>query len=373
MIKYITTIFRNFFLLFAAFFPLGFLGSFQLTITTFIFGNLVEFIAKNFFSYPKVRIDFSSDSLSMYILISCLFLISIVISSIKWFKTKPKETENLLAFYLAIVLTKYGIDKIQQGQFYIPEPNILFTRFGNLDKDILFWSTVGTSYHISLITGIIEVVIAVLLLLNRTRIIGAMLSCFVFLQILVINISFDISVKLFSTILLGISFYISRNYWIKLWHFLTLKNQPNNKSVWMQRTELFLKTFLVLFVIWKSTLAKFEENNFTNDLVKSPNLHGVYKNLNQQQDIKLVFFHTKEFIIFMDQNENQFDYKYTINDNKLFLENNLGENLILQFHKTSDSTLVLENSNIKLHLKSIDWKKSKVLQPLFHLLIEDVK
>ena len=182
MKSYLSSVLRNFILLFIIFFPVGFLGSIQFSITNLVFGRFITFLAHSIFQKPIARIDFSSDSLSMFLLFGCLFLTSIVFSFIKSFRIKTKYIESLFSFYLALILLKYGFDKVFKAQFYLPEPNILFTRFGNLDRDILFWSTMGTSYSYSLILGLIEVGIAILLLIPQTKIIGAMLSCFVFLQ-----------------------------------------------------------------------------------------------------------------------------------------------------------------------------------------------
>lgn len=374
MKAFLSSAVRNFIFLFIVFFPVRFLGSFQFIITDFFFGRFIKFLAHTIFKNPIARIDFSSDSLSMYLLISCLFLISILISSLKILKNNAIKIESIFTIYLALILLKYGFDKIFKAQFYLPEPNILFTRFGNLDRDILFWSTMGTSYTNSLILGLIEVGIAVLLLIRRTRIIGAILSSFVFLQIFLINISFDISVKLFSSLLFLISIYVSRYFWIKIWRVLKPENNVDSSNIWFQRLLLSLKTFFVCFVVWNCISPFIKQNQFNDDLIERPFLHGVYKNVNESDIIKYVFFHRNEYLIFMNKNENQSDYKYFIIENQIKLENSSGDKISFIYeYSQKDSILTLKNENINLKLKSIDWQKSKALQPLFHLMIEDVK
>lgn len=176
-------------------------------------GDFTQFILEYFFSKKKCRIDYSSDSYSMLGLIIILLLTSIIFSFLinkKWFKHFLLIIEYICVIYISVILIKYGIDKILKAQFPEPEPNILFTRFGNLDKDILFWSTIGTSKIYNIITGSIELFSGALLLFKRTRFLGLLLAIISFTQILIINISFDISVKFFSLILLLMSLFLVR-------------------------------------------------------------------------------------------------------------------------------------------------------------------
>jgi hypothetical protein len=58
----------------------------------------------------------------------------------------------------------------------------------------------------------------------------------------------------------------------------------------------------------------------------------------------------------------------------LNLENSNGEKIYFDYdYSQNDSLLTLQNTNMNLKFKKIDWRKSKALQPLFHLMIEDVK
>jgi hypothetical protein len=158
-----------FFLLFVLFFPLGFLGDFQKKISLFIFGDVVQWIVNHIFNSKYVRVDFSSDSISMFILTIILLITSVLLTILirkKYQREILGYTKEIIIVYLAVVLMKYGFDKIFKAQFYLPEPNILYSRFGNLDKDILFWSTMGTSRFFSISTGILELFTAVWFLLR---------------------------------------------------------------------------------------------------------------------------------------------------------------------------------------------------------------
>src|SRR5205085_9499653 len=114
---------------------------------------------------------------------------------------------QLFIYYLCLQLLKYGVDKIFKNQFYLPEPNTLFTPAGMLDKDILYWSTMGTSYGYNIFLGSLEIAAALFILIKRTRLIGLLLSLGILINVTEVNFGFDISVKLFSLFLLFFNLY----------------------------------------------------------------------------------------------------------------------------------------------------------------------
>jgi len=223
-----------FFILGFLFIPLTFYGlDFQYLLTRFFFLKPVAFIQDHFFAYAIQRIDFSSDTVGLNILLWLLLAISFfVVLLLNVFKVNSSKIipffKSLSAYYVAAILLKYGFDKIFKQQFYLPEPNILYTNFGNLTKDILYWSTIGTSYTYSLVTGIIEVLTAILILVKRTRIFGFCLAIGVLVNILLINFSFDISVKTFTAFLLGVVVFNVYPYLEIIYaFFLSGINKPN--------------------------------------------------------------------------------------------------------------------------------------------------
>ena len=116
------------------------------------------------------------------------------------------------------------------------------------------------------------------------------------------------------------------------------------------------------------------QNQFNDDLIERPFLHGAYKTISDSTEIEYVFFHRNEYTIFMNKNEKQTDFKYFITENQIVFENLKHDKIYLNYqYSEKDSLLILRNQNLNLKLKAIDWRKSKALQPLFHLMIEDVE
>lgn len=160
-----------------------------------------------------------SDSLAFYTTGISLGVLTLFITLlICWkFSLYIDKIQTLLFGFLILVLVYflgyYGLDKLFGLQFYTPSSNILHTPVGQLSKDILFWTSMGTSPFYNQFMGGIEVVMGGLLLFQRTRFIGLVMSFGLFLNVLAINIGFDITVKYLTGLLLlstmiCLSFYL---------------------------------------------------------------------------------------------------------------------------------------------------------------------
>lgn len=366
-----------FFLQFILFFPLSFLNDFQLKITDFIFGDLTGFILKIFFNKKNSRIDYSSDSCSMLVLIIILLLTSTIFSFIikkKWMKHFLLITEYVCGIYISVILIKYGVDKIFKAQFPAPEPNILFTRFGNLDKDILFWSTIGTSKIYNIIIGSIELFSGVLLLFKRTQFLGSLLGIISFSQILIINISFDISVKLFSLILLLMSLFLVRK---SEWRLILKIIRIPKKTFFDQTLFLPYKTFFKILILG-TVFIKIGIPYFNNDFDaenkdSSFNLMGVYQVTSSESPYQYLFFHKDQYLIFLERSsEKMTSFHYDISfDDHIILEDDqhhISKHLLMKNEK--DSTIIFSFDHQMIHAKPIQYKKMNVLQDRSHFLVD---
>lgn len=377
ILRKLTIFLGCFFLQFILFFPLNFLGDFQFKITHFILGDFTEFVLEHFFNKNNIRIDYSSDSYSMLVLIIILLFTSVILSFLikkKWTKCFLLTAEYICVIYISIILIKYGIDKIFKTQFPEPESNILFTRFGNLDKDILFWSTIGTSKIYNTIIGCIEFLSGILLLLRRSQLLGLLLAIISFTQILIINIGFDISVKLFSFILLLMSIFLVRKTGWKL--FLKIIKLP--KETFLNPTSFLpYKTFFKIVILGiafiKIGMPYLDENFQTDDKINSTQLKGVYQITSSKSPYQYVFFHKDQYLIFMEKSsEKMTAFHYDISfDNQIVLEDNQHNISKHFFVKNKEySSIIFSFNNQLINAKSINHKKMNVLQERFHLLID---
>ncbi len=127
----------------------------------------------------------------------------------------------LIAYILAFFLLKYGLEKFTRLQFPIPPANLLYTPLGQLDKDLLFWTSMGTSQSYGWFMGFVEIFAGILLLARKFRVLGAIMATGIFSNVLAINIGFDITVKLLSLMLLLSALYLLSPHLVKIYRFLT--------------------------------------------------------------------------------------------------------------------------------------------------------
>ncbi len=262
----------------------------------------------------------SSDTPEMFYFIAALLLFSCVFAVFipKISKVQFKSMVfSLLYWYLSLQLMRYGANKLFKHQFYLPEPNTLFTRVGNLDRDILYWTSMGTSYEYNVFMGIIEILPAVLLLIPRFRFVGLLVSVGVFTNVLAVNIGFDITVKCFSGFLLFLSVFGLLPYKDKIMFLFGFqaKEMELQQLKTTKHTASFLKRFISIFAvffIFAETLYPYiQTSNFNDDKAPRPFLHGAYKSIEpitHPKQLAYVFIHRRGYLIFQNASEKQSDY-----------------------------------------------------------------
>ncbi|MDI1256887.1 MAG: hypothetical protein PSV16_12395 [Flavobacterium sp.] len=384
-----------FFLGVIIFVPLPFLGiPFQLDITQLLFSKPVTLLQQHFFEDALLFVYFSSDTIALNLLLVLLFLLSILLVLVVYaFKIK---TEKLIYFarisvvyYLIFILLKYGFDKIFLQQFYQPEPNILYAEFGKLSKDILYWSTMGLSPTFSIVTGIIEVLVAVLLIFKRTRAVGLLLSILVLANIVLINFAFDISVKTFSCLLLGASIFAIFLYLKAIWSFFILQKSAelHDKDVQIIKiphfkigVKFFAISIFLLQILYPYLFDKKEPNQNL--------LSGAYEVITIIKDgdtlskeafpVKRIFFSKKAYLVFESNEGIMKDYFVKLDTGKQLetFNYNLQKNKMAYDYDEKDSILSIEfedKNHFKIKAKAMKFKKLPALQDDFHFTIDGIK
>ena len=114
---------------------------------------------------------------------------------------------NLVRYNLIMVAFSYGIIKLFALQMSFPGLSQLATPLGDLLPMRFCWMYMGYSVPYQTFSGIIEVIVGILLLYRRTIPLGVITGLGVFIHVFVLNLCFDIPVKLYSMqIVLGCFF-----------------------------------------------------------------------------------------------------------------------------------------------------------------------
>lgn len=363
--------------------PLDFLG-WQKGVSDALILPILKFVG-GFISPTENWIqEISSDSNYMWLLLALLVPFSLILG----FRQKHTSRwmaslQIVLTYFLAFVLLNYGVDKVFKAQFYLPEPNILFTPFGMLDKDILYWSTMGISYEYNLFLGWAEVLAAMLLLVRKTRVIGLILALGILVNVVAVNFSFDISVKALSLLLLLISVVLLVPFARSFAAFFSyqenakLAELPALPSDWISsKIQLIAKVIVTGIALMEAILPFWQSGIYNDDLTERPFLHGAYEVTDSSDsNLKMIFIHRDGYLIFQDKDFRMKDYKLNIDqiENKLLLKDYDGSEIILNFvYDEVKGQLYFSNGEGVFFAKStaVIWREMPALQSQFHLSID---
>lgn len=132
-----------------------------------------------------------------------------------------------LRYYLGLFMLLYGFAKLFGGQFGPPSLSRLLEPLGEFSPMGLAWTFMGYSKAYSAFAGMGEIVGGLLLFYRKTTTLGAIAVIAVMANVVMMNFSYDIPVKLFSSHLLLISVFLLANDYQRFLHFFVL-NRPFN-------------------------------------------------------------------------------------------------------------------------------------------------
>jgi len=101
-------------------------------------------------------------------------------------------------FALAAALFEYGMTKVIPTQFPPPSLTALVTPVGDLTLSAMLWASIGASPAYEIFTGCVELLAGLLLLTPRTTLLGALIGLGAVVQVFVLNMTYDIGLKLIS-------------------------------------------------------------------------------------------------------------------------------------------------------------------------------
>ena len=158
----------------------------------------------------------SGDTTYNYVQILC-FLILAAAATAVWtvLDRKRPEYNRLYAglrvyvrFVLAAAMLTYGAYKVIPGQFGEPFPSQLIEPFGKSSPMGILWTFMGASSGYTIFAGAAEMLGGLLLAFRRTALLGALVSLGVMSHVVVLNYSYDVPVKLYSSHLLAMGVFL---------------------------------------------------------------------------------------------------------------------------------------------------------------------
>lgn len=139
---------------------------------------------------------------------------------------------NIVRYYLILFAFIYGIIKLFGLQMPAPSNSYFATDLGNFSGMRFAWNFVGYSKEYEFFSGMMEVLVGVFLLYRRTIVLGALLGAGVFSYVFLLNMTFDIPVKIFSFQLLAACIFLSVGNLNRIANFFLLNKPVTPDDSW---------------------------------------------------------------------------------------------------------------------------------------------
>jgi hypothetical protein len=132
---------------------------------------------------------------------------------------------TIVRYYVALFALSYGIIKVFALQMQFPALSQLATPLGDLTPMRFAWFFIGYSTPFQVVSGLVETMAGLLLLMRRTVTLGLVVATVAFANVVLINFSYDVPVKLFASHLLLACVFLLVQDAPRLWAFF-VRNRP---------------------------------------------------------------------------------------------------------------------------------------------------
>lgn len=223
---------------------------------------LVPWVGKHVFNVI-ITVRGGWDSAYGYVQVFC-FLVTSIAAALIWtlLDRKRRNYARLyewlrvyVRFVLAVTMIEYGASKVFPSQFPPPATDRLMQPIGDSSPMGLLWTFMGASVAYTVFAGLSELVGGLLLTVRRTTLLGALVCIGVMSNVVMLNLSYDVPVKLYSTHLLLMAVFLAAHDLRRLANVLVLNRPAEPEEVrplfrrkWLARTAAALTAVFILYV-----------------------------------------------------------------------------------------------------------------------------
>ena len=192
---------------------------------------------------------------------------------------------TLVRYWLASSALAYGVIKVFALQMPFPTLSQLATPLGDFLPMRLSWLFIGYSRPYQVFSGLVEVAAGLLLLRRSTVTLGLMVAAGAFLNVLLINLSYDVPVKLYAShLLLGCAVLLALDA-RRLFTFLVLNRaapgtaayEPHYTRPWQHRAARAAKLVTVLLFFGLPVVTSWNNARSLAARPRGPFPPGVYE------------------------------------------------------------------------------------------------
>ncbi len=228
---------------------------------------LVEFANKHVFHVREVLVPLNGSGDTSYGWTQVwLFLSLALVGCLIWSLLDRKRSQyevadywlrNMLRYFIAINCLSYGIIKIFALQMPFPNLSQLATPLGDYLPMRLSWMFIGYSTPYQVFSGVMETIAGLLLLNRRSVTLGVIMGAGVFVNVAMMNLAYDIPVKLFSLHLLFYCLFLIVYDYKRIASFFLLNKSADFTPLyeihittkWVRITRLVAKSILVVLMV----------------------------------------------------------------------------------------------------------------------------
>lgn len=220
-------------------------------------------------AHPQLHLDSGSgDQTFFWVEMLCLLLFSGIVTLLWSFLDRRRQSYTKLykwfrvfiRFALASQMVLYGIVKVFPSQMPFPYLYKLLQPLGHFSPMGILWSSIGASKAYEIFAGSAEMLGGVLLLVPRTTMFGALICLADLTNVFVLNMTYDVPVKLLSFHLLLLSLFLLAPDFRMLVSFLLRRSPVPSPEPQLFRTrranrislaaQLVFAVFLVGMTVW---------------------------------------------------------------------------------------------------------------------------
>jgi len=242
--------------------------------------------------YPiTVFTNGSGDTTYDYVLTLCLFVVAIAATAV-WSildRKRPnyQKLHQWFTIYLRLVLAttmiSYGMNKVIKLQFPAPNPSRLLSTYGESTPMSLLWTFMGASKAYTIFAGAVELLGGLLLLVPRLTTLGALVSMAAMGNVFILNMSYDVPVKLYSFHLLVSSVLLVLPDLRRLTNLFIFNRRvepamhpPLFRRRWLNYGLLAVQLVFGVYVLGTLTYADYRASKIRGDNAPKPPLYGIW-------------------------------------------------------------------------------------------------
>lgn len=233
----------------------------------------------------------SGDTTYNYVLVLCFLVVSAFVTVLWSALDRKRFSYNglyrwlrlFVRFSLASAMIGYGAIKIIPLQMPAPSFTRLLEPYGDSSPMGLLWTFVGASNGFQIFTGCAEMLAGVLLILPRTTMLGALICLADTTQIFILNMSYDVPVKLYSLHLLLMSVFLIAPDVRRIADFFVFNRRADavelpefSRRKWLNRGALTLQVLFGLYLIGASIYGGYKRSKVYSSRTMKPPLYGIW-------------------------------------------------------------------------------------------------